>query len=74
MKPWKVCFAVLIIMSFSFTGCSDSTTNPPPAGPYIVSSIPANGSTVSPQTSTITLTFSEPVAEDFIPLRIPVTC
>ena len=70
MKPWKVCFAVLIIMSFSFTGCSDSTTNPPPAGPYIVSSVPASGSTVSPQTSTITMTFSEPVAEDFSPLRI----
>jgi len=70
MKPWKVCLAVLIIISFSLTGCSDSTTNPPPAGPYIVSSVPASGSTVSPQTDTITLTFSEPVDEDFTPLRI----
>ncbi|MCP4798864.1 MAG: Ig-like domain-containing protein [bacterium] len=70
MKPWKVCLALLIIISFSLTGCSDSTTNPPPAGPYIVSSIPASGSTVSPQTSTITMTFSEPIAEEFNPLRI----
>ena len=70
MKPWKVCLSVLVIISFSLTGCDESTTNPPPAGPYIVSSVPASGSTVSPQTSTITMTFSEPVAEDFSPLRI----
>ncbi|MCP4799196.1 MAG: Ig-like domain-containing protein, partial [bacterium] len=71
MKPWKVCLALLIIISFSLTGCSDSTTTPPPpTGPTIVSSVPANGSTVSPLTSTITMTFSEPVAEDFPPLRI----
>jgi len=71
MKLWKVCLAVLIIISFSLTGCSESTTTPPPpTGPTIVSSVPANGSTVSPLTSTITMTFSEPVAEDFPPLRI----
>lgn len=53
--------------AFSFTTGTDADTDPP----NLVSVVPANGSTISPNTSQIVMTFDEPIdPERFSPSRL----